>query len=1329
MLTIKAPIQLHIAQGLTGNADTFGERIRGNYGMLGARYAPKDLLFLLIAPPELPEELGGMTTLVSQQNNVDVRSVTMDVVNNVVNRIMLDGTNQFTYQDQVYITSVLNKLGITNVAQFMEQIRQLRTENESTVQLTKLYRSELERIIQRQAAGENAPALPVSGPEKGEEAAALPDPRVSMSLNILQRLETSRVYETVHNFQRNWSRSVNQFQNNEFRLAEQLRFSNSISLAQIKQQIYEQPQLNLLHHLNRYETNVMLDAPENEEAVLSQAAAAALVTAVDNTVTEVLNRPQIRQEQWLRIENAISQTAENTISRFETYHNQSRQLTQVTMPDAQQAWNYYAQELQEYRTLYQQMYPRAAEHGRVIGLPEVTQRELLHLTNVEQGDEIRQILTGAAELTQDQRQTLLQAIMLSHRGSGTQELRTAEHTRTFREERSHELERRLEREQVERTLQLSAGEASGEGEQPVAYGREIPVQTEVRPMILTDRVAEIPEGELTIEQMEQIEQFNRTLVHNAAQELQRTQSQRGAEGEVIRKTEVLREKSDVVKVDNLADSERLEAGKIPAAQLGDYIDQTRNTVIENIQQEIHRAQTQQGGTGEILHQTTVLPGEQGSMAPLHLTDREGAEEAAPLSEEQTAYIDQSSRTVMENFRQELHSTQIQQTREGDILRQTTVMPGEQGSMAPMHLTDREGSEETAPLSEEQAAYIDQSSRTVMENFRQELRRTQIQQTREGDILRQNNIYPEKTDAIKFVNLTGLESAEEGARLAEEQAASIEQSGRTVLEHFRQELQRTQSRERVERETLNETRILSEEYPDTEQGRSGPQVEEVIRRLRAEQGERAAEGMMPPVSMMGREAEVSPEFTVEQIARIEENNRILLQQLEQERQRTASQPSGGADAIRDVRPAPMEGREGEHRGAAPGGQTVSEILRQLYPEGRERSDAGVAAPVSMTGRETEVPTNLTVEQIEHMEENNRILQQYLEQDSGRSQTPPAAGIQPAGKMMGGTDIPQEQDGPVRVQGAQAVGEMLRQLRTEGQEVPRQQETVPVTLTAREAEEQAPELLAEQIERIEAHNRTLVQNLQQQTREREIHMPAAPDLRRTMRDALRALEEPEQVLREIHSRQETTIVHPEFTAEEEAALNRVDPASRGVYEQILAYQKDPEGTLARGLLKPVTMGAFQAEIRKVMQDTPLELEHQGPEAREQTELIREQSEIILEKFHRMPPQQIRQEMPRQPAAVNIVHKAVAPDVTEELLEQLQQQRTQSTVQSVTNEEITRSQSHQVDVKQIEHKVVTQTTEDITELVNRTLARQMRTISDQVYRQMEKRLQSERSRRGRF
>ena len=154
MLTLKAPIQLHTGQALTTSCEAFGERIMGNYNILNAKITPKELLLLLTAPPEVLEEQGGMTTLVNNDTRVDLSRVTVDVVNNVINRILLDGSNNFTYQDQVYITSVLNKLGVTNVAQFMEQIRQLRSENENTVQLTRVYRAELERVLRQQGRGE-----------------------------------------------------------------------------------------------------------------------------------------------------------------------------------------------------------------------------------------------------------------------------------------------------------------------------------------------------------------------------------------------------------------------------------------------------------------------------------------------------------------------------------------------------------------------------------------------------------------------------------------------------------------------------------------------------------------------------------------------------------------------------------------------------------------------------------------------------------------------------------------------------------------------------------------------------------------------------------------------------------------------------------------------------------------------------------------------------------------------------------------------------------------------------------------------------------------------
>ena len=307
--------------------------------------------------------------------------------------------------------------------------------------------------------------------------------------------------------------------------------------------------------------------------------------------------------------------------------------------------------------------------------------------------------------------------------------------------------------------------------------------------------------------------------------------------------------------------------------------------------------------------------------------------------------------------------------------------------------------------------------------------------------------------------------------------------------------------------------------------------------------------------------------------------------------------------------------------------------------------------------------------------------------------------------------------------------LRQ-RTEAQPVPSVQ---PVPLTPREAEERAPEVLLEEMTRIDQHNRTVLQAVQAESQRKETQIPTGPDIRRTMRDALRALNEPESVLREVYAQREepATTVHPELTPREEALLRQAEPEDRAVYEAVLAYQKDPEGALAKGLLKPGNLGALHAELQKaVREEVPLELEHPGEEAQRQREWLREQSETVLERFHNLPvkPRSVVEETV-PPPAVKIVHKQAAPDVTEELLEQLEEQRTRSTVHTDTHEEVTHRQSHQVDVNQMERKVVAQTTEDITELVNRTLARQMRTISDQVYRQMEKRLQAERSRRGRL
>jgi len=105
--------------------------------------------------------------------------------------------------------------------------------------------------------------------------------------------------------------------------------------------------------------------------------------------------------------------------------------------------------------------------------------------------------------------------------------------------------------------------------------------------------------------------------------------------------------------------------------------------------------------------------------------------------------------------------------------------------------------------------------------------------------------------------------------------------------------------------------------------------------------------------------------------------------------------------------------------------------------------------------------------------------------------------------------------------------------------------------------------------------------------------------------------------------------------------------------------------------------------------------------------------------------------QPSPLRLLHKTEQPFVTEELLEQLEQhhevvqnaEQTHQTEQTERRERIAMQ-----DMEQTVQRTVERTSEDVTALINSTLAKQLGTISDKVYSQMEKRLRLERARRGR-
>lgn len=399
MLKLKSPIQLHLGALSAAQTEGFSKRICANYSLLNARWGAKDLLFLL-ACDQAPEPVpSGMTTLVQQTTHYDAHSVTVEVMNQVINRLLLDVTPRFTYQDQVYITSVLNRLGVTDVRQFVRQVRQLRIENESTLSMLKLYQNAHRRFV-----SQNGTDAPVRAPEQAQAQPVqnVEQVKAQMSMQVFQRLHTAQLSQTIQSFQKSALTVQNEFARFELRLSEYERMSSALTLAQLKQEVHQTSAVHLTHHLNQFEAGLLLPAPQSEDEVLSQAAVSVLVSAVDAALFQVLSRPALERELWFHTERAIQKSAESALQRFERYHTQSFLLEQTPPPSSEQALAQYVRELAQYQTWERQTLVQIEET-----MPPLSRQTapdtavMLHPAVPEPGEEDADTLSAPADSSRE----------------------------------------------------------------------------------------------------------------------------------------------------------------------------------------------------------------------------------------------------------------------------------------------------------------------------------------------------------------------------------------------------------------------------------------------------------------------------------------------------------------------------------------------------------------------------------------------------------------------------------------------------------------------------------------------------------------------------------------------------------------------------------------------------------------------------------------------------------------------------------------------------------------------------------------------------------------
>lgn len=352
MLTVRPPIELKLNPALSNRTDNFCERIEGNYRLMLATLQPEDLMHMVSQPAEVYLGEGGMTNLVNTTGVYNNQEINLEVINNVMNRVLMSDTYRMTYQDQVFISAVLRRLGVTNLQEFMNRLISMKEETRSRNELTDLYWNHIEQLQQlsesyylEQKGGRSTEPEP----EEADRQDVL-----TLHQEIFNRLRTGAVYEEVKNYLTS-AHTQNRIYPAEMQVGEQTVTAQNIFLNKLKNVTADREEPLVYNRINTYELGDVVNLEENESRTVQELNQAVLLNVLDQMYALRFRQIFGKKDLWYRLEGALYQSAENTIRRFEHYHNQTSWSRQDARSYADTVNHYHRQEIQTLNRIFPEL--------------------------------------------------------------------------------------------------------------------------------------------------------------------------------------------------------------------------------------------------------------------------------------------------------------------------------------------------------------------------------------------------------------------------------------------------------------------------------------------------------------------------------------------------------------------------------------------------------------------------------------------------------------------------------------------------------------------------------------------------------------------------------------------------------------------------------------------------------------------------------------------------------------------------------------------------------------------------------------------------------------
>lgn len=293
-------------------SESFYNRIINNYSIMNEDIEAKDLLHMVTMPSDVFLAEGDTTNIFNQNNTtLNLQKQKIEVLNNLVNRILISHTEGFTYQDSVYITNVLKKLGVNNSQQFMKKVETLINENNNTKEQIDLLTVNVSEFVKEEAKGQRN-----TKKEKEEGTSIINESPYYIHQDIFNRLDTENIYNEVTSLVFNEA-SGTEITNNLLLVSEQIRTKERLKLQKLQNEVMDRELPLIYSHENYYEDNILnTENVQNEETITSSLSQAVLLSLVDKVYEIEGAKINSNRNEWYYISNALYESAQNTIERF-----------------------------------------------------------------------------------------------------------------------------------------------------------------------------------------------------------------------------------------------------------------------------------------------------------------------------------------------------------------------------------------------------------------------------------------------------------------------------------------------------------------------------------------------------------------------------------------------------------------------------------------------------------------------------------------------------------------------------------------------------------------------------------------------------------------------------------------------------------------------------------------------------------------------------------------------------------------------------------------------------------------------------------------------------